>query len=132
MYESHGMGADSAATAAAEVMRTPEAALAVHAREELGVDPGSLPSATVAAVLSLIAFTVGALMPVVPWYLGSGTGAGVSSLAIGILAAAVVGAVVGRYADRSVPWSAVRQALIVIVACAITWGIGRVVGVNLS
>lgn len=132
MYESHGMGADSAATAAAEVMRTPEAALAVHAREELGVDPGSLPSATVAAVLSLIAFTVGALMPVVPWYLGSGTGAGVASLAIGILAAAVVGAVVGRYADRSVPWSAVRQALIVIVACAITWGIGRLVGVNLS
>ncbi|MGB1380535.1 MAG: VIT1/CCC1 transporter family protein [Ilumatobacteraceae bacterium] len=132
MYESHGMGADSAATAAAEVMRTPEAALAVHAREELGVDPGSLPSATVAAVLSLIAFTVGALMPVVPWYLGSGTGAAVASLAIGILAAAVVGAVVGRYADRSVPWSAVRQALIVIVACAITWGIGRLVGVNLS
>ena len=132
MYESHGMEVDSAATAAAEVMRIPENALAVHAREELGVDPGSLPSANLAAILSLIAFAFGALMPIVPWYLGSGTGAGVASLAIGIVAAAVVGAIVGRYANRSVPWSAVRQALIVIVACAVTWGIGRLVGVNLT
>ena len=132
MYESHGMEAESAATAAVEVMRSPETALAVHAREELGVDPGSLPSANLAAILSLIAFTIGALMPIVPWYIGSGTGAGVASLAIGIVAAAVVGAIVGRYADRSVPWSAVRQALIVVVACAVTWGIGRLVGVNLS
>lgn len=132
MYESHGMEVDSAATAAAEVMRIPENALAVHAREELGVDPGSLPSANLAAILSLIAFAFGALMPIVPWYLGSGTGAGVASLAIGIVAAAVVGAIVGRYANRSVPWSAVRQALIVIVACAVTWGIGRLVGINLT
>ncbi|MGA0417709.1 MAG: VIT1/CCC1 transporter family protein, partial [Ilumatobacteraceae bacterium] len=132
MYESHGMEVDSAATAAAEVMRIPENALAVHAREELGVDPGSLPSANLAAILSLIAFAFGALMPIVPWYLGSGTGAGVASLAIGIVAAAVVGAIVGRYANRSVPWSAVRQALIVVVACAVTWGIGRLVGVNLT
>ena len=132
MYESHGMEVDSAATAAAEVMRIPENALAVHAREELGVDPGSLPSANLAAILSLIAFAFGALMPIVPWYLGSGTGAGVASLAIGIVAAAVVGAIVGRYANRSVPWSAVRQALIVVVACAATWGIGRLVGVNLT
>jgi len=132
MYESHGMEVDSAATAAAEVMRIPENALAVHAREELGVDPGSLPSANLAAILSLIAFAFGALMPIVPWYLGSGTGAGVASLAIGIVAAAVVGAIVGRYANRSVPWSAVRQALIVVVACAVTWGIGRLVGINLT
>lgn len=132
MYESHGMEVDSAATAAAEVMRIPENALTVHAREELGVDPGSLPSANLAAILSLIAFAFGALMPIVPWYLGSGTGAGVASLAIGIVAAAVVGAIVGRYANRSVPWSAVRQALIVVVACAVTWGIGRLVGVNLT
>jgi VIT1/CCC1 family predicted Fe2+/Mn2+ transporter len=126
------MEAESAATAAVEVMRSPETALAVHAREELGVDPGSLPSANLAAILSLIAFSIGALMPIVPWYLGSGTGAGIASLTIGIIAAAVVGAIVGRYADRSVPWSAVRQALIVIIACAVTWGIGRLVGVNLA
>ena len=132
IYESHGIEPERARAAAADVMRRPDAALAVHAREELGVDPGSLPSANLAAILSLIAFTIGALMPIVPWYLGSGTGAGVASLAIGIVAAAVVGAIVGRYADRSVPWSAVRQALIVIVACAVTWGIGRLVGVNLA
>jgi VIT1/CCC1 family predicted Fe2+/Mn2+ transporter len=50
IYEGHGMEPSSAAQAAAEVMRSPSDALAVHAREEFGVDPGSLPSALQASV----------------------------------------------------------------------------------
>ena len=39
MYEADGMAPEHARRAAADVMRRPEEALAVHARAELGVDP---------------------------------------------------------------------------------------------
>jgi VIT1/CCC1 family predicted Fe2+/Mn2+ transporter len=64
VYESHGMSADRAAEAAADVMRHPEVALAVHAREELGIDPDDLPSAMWAAGLSLVCFLFGAVLAV--------------------------------------------------------------------
>ena len=72
MYESHGMDAGRAARAAAEVMREPATALVVHAREELGIDPDDLPSAIGAASLSLVCFLFGAVLPLIPWFVGSG------------------------------------------------------------
>jgi VIT1/CCC1 family predicted Fe2+/Mn2+ transporter len=132
IYESHGMGKERAAAAAAEVMREPETALAVHAREELGIDPHDLPSPLWAAGLSLVCFLFGAFMPIVPWFIGGGDGAAWASLSIGVVAAAVVGGLVGRFAERSISRSVLRQVLIVLVACGVTFAIGQLVGVNLG
>ncbi|MDW3216696.1 MAG: VIT1/CCC1 transporter family protein [Ilumatobacteraceae bacterium] len=132
VYESHGMGTERAAAAAHEVMQQPEMALAVHAREELGVDPDSLQSAAWAAGLSLICFLFGALLPVIPWFVGGGNSAAWSSLAIGMVTAAFVGGLVARFAERSVVIGVVRQVVIVVVACGITYLIGELVGVNLG
>jgi len=132
MYESHGIEPERAAAAAADVMRRPDAALAVHAREELGVDPDVLPSAWKAAVLSLLCFIAGALLPVIPWYLGSGNGAKIASIAIGVAAAASVGAIIGRSAEKKVWWSSLRQVVILIVACGVTYLIGSLFNVAVS
>lgn len=132
IYEGHGMEPKSAAAAAAEVMRSPTDALAVHAREELGVDPGALPSPMNAAMLSLIAFLIGAFLPLVPWFIGSGSAATAASLIIGIVAAGVVGAVVGGFAERPLVWATLRQVLIVLVACAVTYAIGQLFGITIS
>jgi VIT1/CCC1 family predicted Fe2+/Mn2+ transporter len=132
IYEGHGMGKERAMAAAEEVMLQPDAALAVHAREELGVDPNDLPSAMWAAGLSLVCFLFGALLPVVPWYVGSGSAAAWASLAIGVVAAAIVGGLVGKFAERSVGGTMIRQVLIVLVACGVTYLIGDLVGVNLA
>ncbi|MFM8563643.1 MAG: VIT1/CCC1 transporter family protein [Acidimicrobiia bacterium] len=132
IYESHGIEPERAAAAAADVMRRPESALAVHAREELGVDPGVLPSAWKAATLSLICFIFGALLPVVPWYIGSGSGAKFASVAIGVVAAAFVGAIIGRSAEKKVWWSSLRQVLILIVACGVTYLIGSLFDVAIN
>jgi VIT1/CCC1 family predicted Fe2+/Mn2+ transporter len=68
---------------------------------------------------------------VIPWlFPTSGTAPTVASVLIGVVAAAFVGAAIGRLAARSMVWSAVRQMLIVIVACTVTFGIGRLVGVS--
>lgn len=132
IYESHGMGSARAAAAAEEVMRQPETALGVHAREELGVDPDALPSAMWAALLSLVCFLFGAILPVIPWFVGEGSSAAVASLAIGVAAAAVVGGIVARFAERPLWLGIGRQVGIVLVACGVTYLIGELVGVTLA
>ena len=132
MYESHGMEADSAAVAAAEVMRSPESALSVHAREELGIDPHELPSPVRAALWSIVSFLFGATLPIIPWYVGSGSAATIASLCIGVIAAAGVGAVVGRSAKRPLTWAVIRQMLIVLGACAVTFAIGQLFGITIG
>jgi VIT1/CCC1 family predicted Fe2+/Mn2+ transporter len=132
IYESHGMAPDRAAAAAEDVMREPKIALAVHAREELGIDPDDLPSAFWAAGLSLICFVFGAFLPLGPFYITSGATAAWTALAIGVVAAAGVGMVVARFAERPLWFGALRQVGIVLVACGVTYAIGELVGVNLG
>jgi VIT1/CCC1 family predicted Fe2+/Mn2+ transporter len=132
MYEGHGMTRQIALDAAADVMRVPEAALAVHAREELGVDPDALSSPWSAAALSLICFLVGAMLPVIPWFAGSGNAAKLTSVAIGVVAAAFVGLAIGKFAERRKLWTSIRQVLILMIACGVTYLVGKALGVSIN
>ena len=102
----------------------------MHAREELGIDPDDLPSAMWAAGLSLACFLFGAFLPLIPWYIGGGSNAAWASLTIGVIAAGFVGGIVARLAERKIVSGVIRQILIVLVACAVTYLIGELVGVN--
>jgi VIT1/CCC1 family predicted Fe2+/Mn2+ transporter len=73
------------------VMADPEVALEVHAREELGVNPDEIGNPVAAALSSFAAFTVGALIPLLPWFFGGGDAAVVASAVLGLLAAMIVG-----------------------------------------
>jgi len=97
----------------------------VHAREEFGVDPNSLPSPWQAAGLSFVCFIVGAILPVIPWFTGSGNAATVASVLIGVVAAAGLGWAVGQFAERSRVKSAARQVAIMLGAAIITFSIGK-------
>jgi VIT1/CCC1 family predicted Fe2+/Mn2+ transporter len=132
MYEGHGMEPSTAAMAAADVMRDQSRALAVHAREELGVDPDDLPSPWLASMLSFACFIVGALLPVIPWFVGSGTAATVASVLIGASAATALGWTIGRFAERNRLQSALRQVVIMLAACVVTYSIGRLLDVQVS
>lgn len=132
IYEGHGMSRKIALDAATDVMREPEAALAVHVREELGVDPKELGSPWSAAGLSLVCFLIGALLPVIPWFGGGGNGAKVASILIGVVAAAAVGLLIGKFAERRMVWSAVRQVLILLIACGVTYLVGKALGVSIN
>jgi VIT1/CCC1 family predicted Fe2+/Mn2+ transporter len=123
-----GYGADpqTAARMAAAVSRDPERALSVHTREELGVDWQELPSALLAGCASLVAFSIGALVPLVPYLLG------LSDLLVPLLVTAVAlvagGMVVGRLTGRPLVYSGLRQLALGSVAVAVTFGIGRLIG----
>jgi VIT1/CCC1 family predicted Fe2+/Mn2+ transporter len=132
IYAARGMDPDMARELAEAVMADPELALETHAREELGIDPGSLGSPIAAASSSLAAFAVGALVPLLPWFVGTGTAATVASLALAVLAAVVVGLVTARLTERPAPRMVLRQVGFTIVPAAITFAIGSLVGVGVS
>jgi VIT1/CCC1 family predicted Fe2+/Mn2+ transporter len=130
IYQSRGVDPDTSRTMAAEMMRDPEVALQAHAREELGIDPEALGSPEAAAASSFVAFCVGALVPLMPWFFGGGTAATVASIVAGALGAVVVGAVLARFTERPVARSAGRQLLIAAVAAGVTYVVGSLVGVG--
>ncbi len=123
-----GYGADpqTAATMAAAVSQDPDTALRVHTREELGVDPFELPSPVFAGLSSLVAFSAGALIPLLPYL------AGLSLLgaALGIAAVALLtgGMVVGKLTGRPVLRSGLRQLALGGVAVAVTYAVGSLIG----
>ncbi|HEY0718918.1 MAG TPA: VIT1/CCC1 transporter family protein, partial [Streptosporangiaceae bacterium] len=86
-FREYGADADTAARMAAAVSRDPGTALRVHTREELGVDPADLPSPVLAGVASLLAFSLGALLPLLPYLLG----APALTASLGITAVALAG-----------------------------------------
>lgn len=132
IYRSHGMSPAQAAASAAEVMRDPERAVMVHAREEFGLDPAHLPNPVSVAITSLVSFLIGALLPVVPWMVDGGNGARVASIAIGVVTAALAGGTIARQSERPILFGGVRQVLILLLAVGVTYAIGSVVGINVS
>lgn len=130
IYESRGVDPVVAHDLATEMMRDPDIALDTHAREELGITPSSLGSPIQAAVSSFTSFALGALAPLLPWFFITGTAAILASVIIGIFAALAVGAALARFTGRAVVYSALRQLGISAVAAAVTYSIGRAVGVS--
>lgn len=130
IYVDRGIEPAMARELAGRMMRDPDTALETHAREELGISPSRLGSPLQAAASSFVTFAVGALLPLLPWLVASGTTAVLATVAVGAVAALAVGAVLGAFTGRSVVRSAGRQLLLAAVAAAVTYGIGRLVGVS--
>jgi vacuolar iron transporter family protein len=130
IYRQRGVAADMADQLAAEMMRDPQTALETHAREELGIDPNQLGSPRLAATSSFVAFCIGAVVPLLPWFFASGNGAVLASIVLGAVAAVLVGLALGRFTGRSMIRSAVRQLGIAALAASVTYAVGRAVGVK--
>jgi vacuolar iron transporter family protein len=128
-FRGYGADAETAARMAAAVSQDPDTALRVHTREELGIDPFELPSALAAGLLSLVAFSTGALIPLLPYLAGL---AGLTSLsaALGITAVALLagGMVVGQLTGRPVVRAGLRQLALGCLAVAVTFTVGSLIG----
>ena len=132
IYRQRGLDADQAKQVAEGVMADPEVALDVHAREELGVDPDGAGNPLTVALSSFIAFAIGAIVPLLPWFFADGSDATIASVVLGTLAAAVVGLLVGTLTERSRVRTAMRQVLVAVFACGATYIIGSALGVSVA
>jgi VIT1/CCC1 family predicted Fe2+/Mn2+ transporter len=109
---------------AEQLSRDPDQALLIHAKEELGVDPQQTPSPWVAAGSSFASFSVGALVPLLPYLLGATTI--VISVVLAIFALFASGALASRFTSRGWLYAGLRQLVLGAVTAAVTFGVGNV------
>jgi vacuolar iron transporter family protein len=129
-FRGYGADAETASRMAEAVSRDPDTALRLHTRQELGVDPHDLPSPLVAGGSSFVAFSLGALLPLLPYLLGLDVLW--PSLALSALALLVGGMVVGRLTGRPLLRSGLRQLALGALAVIVTFVIGRLIGAGVG
>jgi VIT1/CCC1 family predicted Fe2+/Mn2+ transporter len=130
IYRNRGVDEVTAREVARQLSADPEQAWRAHAREELGIDPDDLPSPWTAAGSSFAAFSLGAVVPVLP-YLWGATTLWLSVVLAGI-ALFAAGALVSRFTDRTAFYSGTRQLVLGGLAAGITHLIGQAVGAGVS
>lgn len=130
IYRAKGMPKAEAERIAARLSADPEVALDALVREELGLDPSQLGSPEGAATSSFIAFALGAILPVLPFFFGAAFGNVLLSLVLSGVALFGVGAALSLFTGRSLAFSGTRQLVIGAVAAAITFGVGTLIGVS--
>ena len=115
------------------MMSSEESALEALSRDELGINPEELGgSAWEAAITSFLLFAVGAIIPLFPYFFLSGGPAIVVSAVCGAIGLFAIGAVITLFTGRSVLYSGTRQMLFGLAAAAVTFLIGRLIGVSVS
>jgi len=130
IYRAKGLPPEEAERLSARILENSDVALETLAREELGLNVSELGAPYRVAASSFVAFAAGAVIPVVPFLFGSGwLNFGLSLAASGI-ALFAVGAGVSLFTGRSTLFSGGRQLAIGAVAAAVTFTIGRLIGVG--
>ncbi|MGH3344058.1 MAG: VIT1/CCC1 transporter family protein [Carbonactinosporaceae bacterium] len=126
LYMSRGLEPALAAEVARQLSRNPDKALEIHAREELGVQAGDLPSPLLAATSSFLSFATGAVLPVIP-YLAGATMIW-PALIVAIVGLFLCGAVVSRITARPWWYGGMRQMLLGGLAAGVTYLVGSLIG----
>lgn len=133
IYQARGLEEGAARQLAEQIMQNQESALETLAREELGIDPGELGgSAWEAAITSFVLFAIGAIIPVIAFFFLSGMPAIAVSIGLSVVGLFIIGAAITLFTGRSIWFSGARQVLFGLAAAAITFTIGRLIGVSLA
>ncbi len=132
IYAARGMAPASALALARQLTADPVQALAVLAREELGLNPDDLGSPGGAAVTSFASFSIGALVPLMPFLLLPGEFALLWALGLTALALAGVGGTISLFTGRGALGGALRMLLIGGGAGALSYALGALLGIALA
>ncbi len=132
IYRAKGLSKPEAERLADRIMADRSVALDTLAREELGLDPDELGSPWGAAFSSLFAFAIGAFVVIIPYLAGSGTAALVAAIGLAVAALFGVGASIGALNGRGVLRSGLRQVIAGVIAGAVTFGVGHLIGAHVS
>ncbi len=132
LYRAKGLPREDAMRLADQIMADRRVALDTLAREELGLDPGQLGSPLSAAISSMLTFAGGALVVLLPYLIGGGTAALVAAIALAAAALLAVGAGIGMLNGRPAVRSGLRQLLLGGAAALVTFGIGHLIGAQVS
>lgn len=131
IYAARGVPVEKAREIAHVLVKDPKTALDALAREELGLNPDDLGSPLGAAVSSFAAFSVGAILPLLPFLMRMSAALAVS-IGGSAIALFAVGAALSLFSGREAVSGGLRMLGLGAVAGAATWGIGLLLGVGLA
>jgi len=133
IYMAKGIEEAQAHQMAEELMKDKTQAHDFLVKEELGINAEELKgSAAEAAIYSFILFAIGAVIPVIPFMFMSGAPAiivSVSGSAVGLF---LIGSAITLFTGKNVWYSGFRQVIFGLAAAAITFGIGKIIGVSMA
>jgi VIT1/CCC1 family predicted Fe2+/Mn2+ transporter len=132
IYQAKGVGREEARRMAQALIQDPDRALDTLAREELGLNPDELGAPVGAAIASFLAFSAGALLPLLPYLLLSGQTAFLGVLLVSGIALFGVGAAISLFIGKRAWLGGLRMLLIGGAAGTATWFIGKGLGVVLT
>ncbi len=130
IYRAKGLPVAEAESLSQRIIADRGVALETLAREELGLNPDELGQPWRVAFSSFVWFALGAIIPVIPFLFGSSWWHFSASLAASGIALFAIGAGVSLFTGRSTLYSGARQLAIGAVAAAVTFAIGRAIGVG--
>ena len=130
IYRAKGLSQELAEQVAAELSQKPDALVDTMVREELGLDPDGLGNPWKAASSSFLAFSLGALIPLIPfliWHAADWT-VNYWALVAGVVASVVTLAIAGLFTSlvtsRNPLYSAARSVFVGILFAGATFLIG--------
>lgn len=131
IYQSKGIPLEQAQKMAKEIILNIDHAHEVLIKEELGINKEDLKgSAMEAAVTSFILFATGAIIPVIPFFFVGGFQAIIISTIFSGFGLFLIGASITLFTGKSVWFSGLRQVVFGLAAAAVTFGIGKLIGVS--
>jgi VIT1/CCC1 family predicted Fe2+/Mn2+ transporter len=130
IYRAKGLPPAEAEALSTRIIADRGVALETLAREELGLNPDELGSPYRVAISSFLSFAAGAVIPVIPFLFGSGWLNFGLAVALSGIALFGVGAGVSLFTGRGTLFSGGRQLAIGAIAAAVTFTIGKLIGVG--
>jgi VIT1/CCC1 family predicted Fe2+/Mn2+ transporter len=85
-----------------------------------------------AAITSFLLFALGAIIPVIPFFFLGGLEAVLLSALLSAIGLFGIGAAITLFTGKSVWYSGFRQVFFGLAAAAITFGIGKLIGVSIA
>ena len=128
IYEGKGLSPELAHRVAVEL--TAHDALGAHAEAELRIDPDNLTSPWQAALASMTAFTVGALLPLLAIVLPPVSARVPVTMGAVILALVATGLLSARLGESDARRATLRVVAGGVLAMAVTYAIGSYVGIH--
>jgi VIT1/CCC1 family predicted Fe2+/Mn2+ transporter len=129
-YQLKGLSETESKLLADRVAQNPRAMLDAMAQEELGLGPNPGGRPIQAGIAALVSTGVGAIIPVVPFFFASGTGAIITAAAVSLVAHFVVGALKALVTLRTWWASGFEMTVAGIVVGAVTYFIGTLFHVS--
>ncbi|MCC7504146.1 MAG: VIT1/CCC1 transporter family protein [Saprospiraceae bacterium] len=133
IYMAKGIPEAQAHDMATKIMSDHEHAHEVLVKEELGINPEELKSsAWEAAITSFVLFAIGAIIPLAPFFWGGGYTAILISVVASTVGLFLIGSAITLFTGKSIWFSGMRQVVFGLLAAAITFGIGKLIGVSIA